>query len=179
MRVEVEAHFKPAHLWELLLMCFLGNINLVRLPISPPPHPPGHNPDLSSIKPKSVLREQNRVVTRNGAMGLKKILSGKAFIEACCLEPDALGKAQPEKETTVPATQKVLIRDQLAKRPTGKDYALLPTSALTQIEGSTRRDPAPVQMYSLIFDEDQICYAGGLELLCPANPKRSDSIAML
>lgn len=145
MRVEVEAHFKPAHLWELLLMCFLGNINLVRLPISPPPHPPGHNPDLSSFKPKSVLRVQNRVVTRIGAMGLKKILN----------------------------------RDQLAKRPTGKDYALPPASALTQIEGITRRDPAPVQMYSLIFDEDQICYAGGLKLFCPANPKRSDSIAML
>lgn len=125
------------------------------------------------------LSPGDRVVTRNGAMVLKKILSGKAFIETCCLEPEALGKARPEKEITLPATQKVLIRDQLAKQLTGKDYALLPASALTQIEGITRRDPAPVQMYSLIFDEDQICYAGGLELLCPATQKRSDSIAML
>lgn len=125
------------------------------------------------------LSPGDRVVTRSGAVILREILSGRVCTETYAIRSDVLGLFDSEKEMALPADQKILIRDQLAKQLTGKNYALIPASQLAPLNGVSRRDAMSLQMYSLIFENDEICYADGLELLCPANPKRSDSIALI
>jgi len=125
------------------------------------------------------LTPGDRVVTRAGAIELKKVLTGKVCLETCRLAASALGTARPEKDITLPADQKILIRDWRARAIFDQDSAVVPVSRLADGEHILREEASENRLFSLIFETDQICYAGGLEVFCPARPVRPGTFSLI
>jgi hypothetical protein len=120
--------------------------------------------------PIEHLAAGDRLITRAGARTLRRITSHKVR-EAWIISPGALGTDRPEGTVTVGPSQHVLVRDWRAKAMTGKDSATLPVARLADGEYIAFSD-APVRLWRLEFDAEEVVYAGGMEVTIPAPDAR-------
>jgi len=117
--------------------------------------------------PVEFLTPGDRVVTRNAGLVTVTALN---FVQYCGdfiqIAAQSLGKSRPDTDTILPATQTVLLRDQIAQQLTGQDSALVAAGLLGQIPGVTRQNAIEMTAVQLVFDRPQLVYADGLETLC-------------
>ncbi|MCX7288401.1 MAG: Hint domain-containing protein [Rhodobacterales bacterium] len=129
---------------------------------------------LDGILPVDYLEPGDRVVTRSGARRLvavsvqRHLGSGLIRIRA-----STLGHDRPERDLLIAEGQHVNVRDWRARVLFGTDAAAIPAERLVDGEFILREPAqsvqAPVYLYILRFDEDEVIWAEGLELACPAD----------
>jgi hypothetical protein len=116
--------------------------------------------------PVEYLAAGDRVITRSGARTLKathaRLVKG-AFVIA----PHTLGHDRPEAEVAVGPTQQLLLRDWRARALYDRDQAHVPVALLVDGEYISAAD-GPVRLWRLAFEQEEVIYAGGLELTVPA-----------
>ena len=87
-----------------------------------------------------------------------------------------MGHDRPEQDVLVAPDQQILIRDWRARALYGADIAAIPASRLVDGEFIVTEIRTNVCLFSLHFAEDEVVYAEGLELACPAlTPAFSDA----
>ncbi|KAJ54592.1 hypothetical protein ACMU_17960 [Actibacterium mucosum KCTC 23349] len=122
---------------------------------------------LDGALPVEFLNAGDRVITRAGMRVLRSVTVREAETEMYLVRPGALGEDQPGEDTLVPAGQMMLLRDWRAQALFGAERALVAVERLadgvyiSQVEAATR-------CYHLQFDEDEVIYAGGMEVAMPA-----------
>ncbi len=111
----------------------------------------------------------DRVITRNGgAVPLQRHDITTVTVPAVRVSAGSLGDTRPESDTTLPAAQGVLLRDWRARAIFGQPQAVAPAGVLVDDEFITDLGQQDLVLHHLVFDRDQVVYAGGLELLAPA-----------
>ena len=128
---------------------------------------------LDGILPVEFLEPGDRIVTRAGARRLVAVSarkdSGSGLIR---IRASALGHDRPERDLLIGAGQHVYVRDWRATALFGSDTAAIPAARLADgefvLRDDTRTTHAPVCLYTLHFDEDEVIWAEGLELACLA-----------
>lgn len=117
--------------------------------------------------PVQFLAPGDRVITRSGAKVLRDIA-----VSVLCDAPmiriiaSALGHNHPETDLFVTPSQMLLVRDWRAKALFGKNSALVEAQRLCDGEYIRNELVAEVRLFTLHFDQDEIVFAGGLELAC-------------
>lgn len=115
--------------------------------------------------PVEFLSPGDRIVTRNaGSAPLRAIDIDHVREASVAFLPRSLSDTCPEQEIVLPVSQPVLLRDWRARVMFGQPQAVTPAGTLVDhgfiLDGGERE----MTLYRLIFDRDQIVYAGGLEL---------------
>lgn len=120
---------------------------------------------LDGALPVQYLSPGDRIITRDsGAATLTAIHRRKLRLKLVAIRAGALGHARPDRDTILPATQEILVRDWRARSMFGAERALVPAHAL--VDGGVIRviGTREVSVVGLCFDAPHILYADGLEL---------------
>lgn len=109
----------------------------------------------------------DRVVTRSGARTLRSISVQRYLnIGMVHLPAGALGHERPEASLCLPTGQKILLRDWRAQAIYKQDTAAIPSGRLVDGDVLCLEQIAETELYSLGFDQTEVVYAEGLELIC-------------
>ncbi len=124
---------------------------------------------LRGTVPIETIAPGDTLVTRNGArtvMDIKVAVVKQAQIVR--IGESVLGPEQPAVELIVSPLQPVLVRGWRAQNMTGKDIGMIAAQDL--VDGAFVRVETKDQLriISLRFAEDQVIYAGGIEVACAA-----------
>lgn len=119
--------------------------------------------------PVDYLEPGDRIVTR---AGLRRLLSisvarrkGVALIRICA---STMGHDRPDRDLLLTPDQAVMIRDWRATALYGAAAAAVPARRLADGAFVVRETHLNARLYTLRFAEDEVIYAEGLELACPA-----------
>lgn len=124
---------------------------------------------LDGVLPVEYLTPGDRIVTRNGARRLTSVsVQARKVIDLVRIRASTLGHDRPEQDLLVSPGQPILIRDWRAKAIFGTPVAAIPASRLADGEFVCLETHRQVRLFTLRFDEDEVIYAEGLELACPA-----------
>lgn len=124
---------------------------------------------LDGVLPVEYLTPGDRIVTRNGARRLTSIsVQARKMIDLVRIRASTLGHDRPEQDLLVSPGQPILIRDWRASAIFGSPVAAIPASRLADGEFVCLETHRQVRLFTLRFDEDEVIYAEGLELACPA-----------
>lgn len=124
---------------------------------------------LDGVLPVDYLTPGDRIVTRNGARRLTSIsVQARKRIDLVRIRASTLGHDRPEQDLLVAPGQSLLIRDWRAKALFGVPAAAIPAARLADGEFVCLETHAHVRLFTLRFDDDEVIYAEGLELACPA-----------
>lgn len=122
---------------------------------------------LEGEMPVQFLAPGDRVITRSGARVLKDIrvtvLRDAAMVR---ISASALGHERPEDDMFVAPSQPVLVRDWRAKALYGKDVAMVEAQRLADGDYIRKEVVAELRLFTLVFEREEVVYAGGLELAC-------------
>ncbi|MFN6924414.1 MAG: Hint domain-containing protein [Tabrizicola sp.] len=132
---------------------------------------------LDGLLPVEFLQPGDRVVTRAGARRIAAIsvLRRKAM-DLVRIRSSVLGPDQPAHDLFVALGQPVIIRDWRARALYGSAAAAIPAARLVDDEFVLREKHGEVRLFTLRFDEDEVIYADGLELACPAYVQESQRV---
>lgn len=117
------------------------------------------------LRPVDTLRIGNRIVTRSaGAVPITRIERRSFVTRAIYIIAGSLGHYQRDRDTLLPASQCVLVRDWRAYAFARTDTALVPAHAL--VDGEFVRDigTLPVSVIRVFCATPQVFYADGMEL---------------
>jgi hypothetical protein len=142
---------------------------------------------LEGLLPVEYLEPGDRIVTRAGARRLASLSvhrhAGTALIR---IRASTLGHDRPERDLLIAEGQQVFVRDWRAMALFGCEAAAIPAARLADgefvLHENTPPTHAPVYLYTLRFEEDEVIWAEGLELACPAvapaepAPSRANSL---
>lgn len=113
------------------------------------------------------LRSGARVITRDSGMavlqGVDKI---RAVITPIKIKAGSLGHTRPDRDTQVPDTTPIHIRDWRAPALYGTANAMVPAVELTDGEFITKQAETEVRIVTLTFARPHVIYADGLEIGC-------------
>lgn len=112
-----------------------------------------------------ALKPGDRIVTRSaGAVPVTRIERRSFLSRAVYILAGSIGHHQKDRDTLLPASQCVLLRDWRASVLTGKPAALLP--ALSLVDGEFIRDLGvmPLSVIRVFCAAPQVIYADGMEL---------------
>jgi hypothetical protein len=124
---------------------------------------------LDGILPVEYLTPGDRIVTRNGARRLTSVsVQARKMVDLVRIRASTLGHDRPEQDLLVSPGQPLLIRDWRAKAIFGVAVAAIPASRLADGEFVCLETHRQVRLFTLRFDDDEVIYAEGLELACPA-----------
>lgn len=124
---------------------------------------------LDGVLPVEYLTPGDRIVTRNGARKLVSIsVQSRKMVDLVRIRASTLGHDRPEQDLLLSPGQPVLIRDWRAKAIFGLPVAAIPAARLADGEFVCLETHRQVRLFTLRFDEDEVIYAEGLELACPA-----------
>lgn len=124
---------------------------------------------LDGILPVEFLEPGDRVVTRSGARQLGSIsVSKRRMLRVVRISASTLGHDRPEHDLILAPGQRVVIRDWRAQAIYDTAVALIPAARL--VDGGFIREEvlAEVRLFTLRFAEDEVIWAEGLEIACPA-----------
>ena len=121
---------------------------------------------LDGAIPVEHLAPGDRVIARSGARPLRRIRA-RMVQGAFVITPHTLGHDRPEAPVTVGPTQKLLLRDWRARALYDRDQAEVAVARLVDGEYIAPAKGA-VRLWQLGFDQDEVIYAGGLEVTIPA-----------
>lgn len=124
---------------------------------------------LEGLLPVEYLTPGDRIVTRGGARRLVSVsVQARKMVDLVRIRASTLGHDRPEQDLLVSAGQPMLIRDWRAKAIFGAPVAVVPAARLADGEFVCLETHRHVRLFTLRFDEDEVIYAEGLELACPA-----------
>jgi hypothetical protein len=124
---------------------------------------------LEGTLPVEYLEPGDRIVTRSGArrlVGVSVIVLADA--DLIRIRASTLGHDRPDQDLLVLPAQPIVIRDWRAQALFGAAVAAIPAARLVDGEFIRREAQQDVRLYALQFDEDEVVFAEGLEVACPA-----------
>ncbi len=125
---------------------------------------------LEGILPVEYLEPGDRIVTRSGARRLTGVsVLVLANAEMIRIRASTLGHDRPDQDLLVSPDQPVVIRDWRARALFGAAVAAIPAARLVDGEFIQRETLQDARLYALQFDDDEVIYAEGLEIACPAH----------
>ncbi len=134
---------------------------------------------LDGLLPVEFLEPGDRIVTRAGSRQLLAVsvvqrrMAGVVRIRAA-----TLGHDRPEQDVLLAPGQPVLIRDWRARALFGVEVAAIPASRLADGEFIVAEVQRQVRLFTLRFAEDEVIYAEGLEIACPADASVTPVLAL-
>ncbi|MCU0905265.1 MAG: Hint domain-containing protein [Tabrizicola sp.] len=124
---------------------------------------------LDGILPVDFLTPGDRIVTRAGARRLTSVsVVTRKQIHLVRFKASTMGHDRPEQDLYLSPGQPVIIRDWRAQALYSVPVAAIPAARLADGEFICVETHHDVRLYALRFDEDEVIYAEGLELACPA-----------
>jgi Hint domain len=124
---------------------------------------------LDGLLPVEFLVPGDRIVTRAGMRRLTSIsVVSRKMIDLVRIRASTVGHDRPEQDLFVAPGQPILIRDWRAKALFGVAVAAVPAARLADGEFVCLEQHRNARLFTLRFDEDEVIYAEGLELACPA-----------
>jgi hypothetical protein len=124
---------------------------------------------LDGLIPVEYLEPGDRIVTRDGARRLVAVSVRKRRMAAVVrIRAITLGHDRPEHDLLLAPGQPVMLRDWRARALYGVDAAAIPASRLADGEFIVTEVLPRVCLFTLHFASDEVIYADGLELGCPA-----------
>lgn len=124
---------------------------------------------LEGVLPVDYLTPGDRIVTRAGARRLTSVsVVHRKQIDLVRVRASTMGHDRPDEDLLLAPGQPVLIRDWRAQALYGVPVAAIPASRLVDGEFVSVEVHRDVRLFTLRFDEDEVVYAEGLELACPA-----------
>lgn len=122
---------------------------------------------LSGALPVEFISPGDRVITRNGARTVRAVnISVVKDASVIRISESVLDVDRPEDDILVSPQQPLLIRDWRAKFIGNASQAVVTAGALVDGEYIRRETLAEAWMISLHFDQSEVIYANGLELMC-------------
>jgi Hint domain len=119
--------------------------------------------------PVEYLVPGDRIVTRAGARRLVSISVRQArALDTVRVRASTLGHDRPESDLLLGPGQKIVVRDWRAKALYGVEVAAVPATRLADGELILRERQDVIRLFTLRFAEDEVIWAEGLELACPA-----------
>jgi Hint domain len=123
---------------------------------------------LDGVLPVEYLQPGDRIVTRSGARRLIAVsVRQSRALDVVRVKASTLGFDRPEADLLLGPAQPVIVRDWRARILYGADVAAVPSARLADGE-FVLRETQEVHLYTLRFAEDEVIWAEGLELACPA-----------
>ena len=124
---------------------------------------------LEGVLPVEYLEPGDRIVTRSGARRLTGVsVQVRADADVIRIRASTLGHDRPDQDLLVLPGQPIVIRDWRARTLYGAAVAAIPAARLVDGEFIRRETLPEARLFTLKFDEDEVIYAEGLEIACPA-----------
>jgi Hint domain len=124
---------------------------------------------LDGVLPVDYLTPGDRIVTRAGARRVTSIsVVARKQVDLVRLRASTMGHDRPDQDLLLSPGQPVIIRDWRAQVLYGAPVAAIPAARLADGEFICLETHHNVRLFTLRFDEDEVIYAEGLELACPA-----------
>jgi len=124
---------------------------------------------LDGLLPVEHLAPGDRIVTRAGARRLASIsVVARKQVDLVRIRASTMGHDRPDRDILLAPGQPVVIRDWRARALYGVAVAAIPAQRLADGEFVLSETHRNIRLYTLRFDEDEVIYAEGLELACPA-----------
>lgn len=128
-----------------------------------------HVRTLDGVLPVEFLEPGDRIVTRAGARRLQAVsVVQRQAMTVVRIRAATLGHDRPEQDLLLAPGQPIMIRDWRARALYGLDAAAIPATRLADGEFIVAEVLQDVRLYTLQFEDDEVIYAEGLELACPA-----------
>ena len=119
--------------------------------------------------PVEFLEPGDRIITRSDVRRLLSLaLRHHAMLPVVSIAASTQAHDRPENDLLVAPSQPLVIRDWRARAMFGQPVAIIPAARL--VDGHFVRSEVLAQatLFSLRFAEDEVIWAEGLELACPA-----------
>lgn len=124
---------------------------------------------LDGLLPVEFLEPGDRIVTRAGSRRLMAVsVVQRRMARVVRIRASTLGHDRPEQDLLLGPGQPVMIRDWRARALYGIEAAPIPAMRLADGEFIVTEVLRQVQLFTLRFAEDEVIYAEGLEIACPA-----------
>lgn len=124
---------------------------------------------LDGVLPVEYLTPGDRIVTRGGARRLTAVtVALRKAVSLVRIRASTMGHDRPDQDILLSPGQAVIVRDWRAQALYGVAVAAIPASRLADGEFVVSESHRDVSLFTLRFDEDEVIYAEGLELACPA-----------
>lgn len=112
------------------------------------------------------LSPGERIITRNGARILRQVVTTTARMRPIKVGPHTLGFSRPNAEMLLAPAQEVMVRDWRAEMLFGQDFVIMPIDRMVDGKYIAELDEeADHTVYKLCFDEEEIFYADGVEIV--------------
>lgn len=124
---------------------------------------------LDGALPVEYLQPGDRILTRAGMRRLAQVeVAVVRNARVVRIAHGTLGVDCPEEDLVVAANQQVLVRDWRAKALYGVPAALIPAARLADGEYIRCETLPEARLFTLVFQDEAVIYASGVELVCPA-----------
>jgi Hint domain len=124
---------------------------------------------LDGVLPVEYLTPGDRIVTRSGARSLTSVsVAARKGVDLVRIRASTMGHDRPDQDILLSPGQPVIIRDWRARALYGAPVAAIPAARLADGEYVVAESHSEARLYTLRFDADEVIYAEGLELACPA-----------
>lgn len=121
---------------------------------------------LDGEMPIEALAAGDRIITRETGMAVIRDIRRKDITcDMVAIMAGSLGHTRPERDVTLPADQRLLIRDWRAEALTGQKQALIPARDLVDGEFLRLQRDVTVTLYEVELERAQVIYADGLEVV--------------
>ena len=124
---------------------------------------------LEGVLPVEYLTPGDRIVTRSGARRLTSIsVVSRKMVDLVRIRASTMGHDRPDQDLLLSPGQPVVIRDWRAQALYGVPAAAIPAARLADGEFVCLETHRQVRLFVLRFDDEEVIYAEGLEIACPA-----------
>ncbi len=124
---------------------------------------------LEGVLPVDYLTPGDRIVTRSGARRLSSVSAVmRKQIHLVRIRASTMGHDRPDQDLLLSPGQPVVIRDWRAQALYGVSAAAIPASRLADGEFIRVEVHRNARLFTLRFEDEEVIYAEGLELACPA-----------
>ncbi len=124
---------------------------------------------LDGVLPVEFLTPGDRIVTRAGARRVTSIsVVTRKQVDLVRIRASTMGHDRPDQDLLLSPGQPVVIRDWRAQTLYGVSAAAIPAARLADGEFVCMETHRQVRLFTLRFDDEEVIYAEGLELACPA-----------
>ena len=123
---------------------------------------------LDGVLPVEYLQPGDRIVTRSGARRLVAVsVRQSRALDVVRVKAGTLGFDRPDADLVLGPSQPVIVRDWRARILYGAEVAAVACARLADGE-FVQRETRAVRLFTLRFAEDEVIWAEGMELACPA-----------
>ncbi len=124
---------------------------------------------LEGVLPVEYLAPGDRIVTRSGKRRLASVsVVARKMVDLVRIRASTVGHDRPDQDLFLSPGQPVVIRDWRAQALYGVPAAAVPAARLADGEFVCLETHRNVRLFTLRFDDEEVIYAEGLELACPA-----------